>query len=172
MGNTGNAKSTSPHLHFGIYTFGGAIDPLPFVNREIRTPAKITAPLKSIYSWVRNNKAVKVYTAPAIDAATLVSIEPNMIMKVESATADWYKVSLPGGETGFIASGNVVQATTPIRKVTLKRPNALLDAPIADAARKTTVGAGQQLNVLGAYKNFFYVSNQNKTEGWIAKDVL
>lgn len=36
VGNTGNAKFTPPHLHFGIYTFGGAVDPFPFVNRTIK----------------------------------------------------------------------------------------------------------------------------------------
>ena len=29
VGNTGNAKGTPPHLHFGVYTTGGAINPLP-----------------------------------------------------------------------------------------------------------------------------------------------
>ena len=29
VGNTGNAKGTPPHLHFGVYTMGGAINPLP-----------------------------------------------------------------------------------------------------------------------------------------------
>lgn len=33
VGNTGNAKYTPPHLHFGVYTFNGAIDPLPFVGK-------------------------------------------------------------------------------------------------------------------------------------------
>lgn len=33
VGNTGNARSTPPHLHFGIYAMGsGPIDPLPFVK--------------------------------------------------------------------------------------------------------------------------------------------
>ncbi|MBA2302908.1 MAG: M23 family metallopeptidase [Acidobacteria bacterium] len=33
VGNTGNARSTPPHLHFGIYRRGeGPIDPLPFVQ--------------------------------------------------------------------------------------------------------------------------------------------
>ncbi len=31
VGNTGNAAATTPHLHFGIYARGGAIDPEPFV---------------------------------------------------------------------------------------------------------------------------------------------
>ncbi|WP_121665908.1 M23 family metallopeptidase [Mesonia aquimarina] len=33
VGNTGNAKTTPPHLHFGIYK-GGAINPLPFVYKS------------------------------------------------------------------------------------------------------------------------------------------
>jgi peptidoglycan LD-endopeptidase LytH len=33
VGNTGNARTTPPHLHFGIYAMGdGPIDPLPFVQ--------------------------------------------------------------------------------------------------------------------------------------------
>ncbi|MDF1506452.1 M23 family metallopeptidase, partial [Roseisolibacter sp. H3M3-2] len=33
VGNTGNARSTAPHLHFGVYRRGeGAIDPYPFVD--------------------------------------------------------------------------------------------------------------------------------------------
>jgi murein DD-endopeptidase MepM/ murein hydrolase activator NlpD len=33
VGNTGNARTTAPHLHFGIYGRGeGPIDPLPFVQ--------------------------------------------------------------------------------------------------------------------------------------------
>ena len=36
VGNTGNAKSTPPHLHFGIYGIQGAIDPLPLlVDRAV-----------------------------------------------------------------------------------------------------------------------------------------
>ena len=32
VGNTGNARATAPHLHFGIYRPGsGAVDPLPFI---------------------------------------------------------------------------------------------------------------------------------------------
>ena len=32
VGNTGNARSTAPHLHFGVYVRPeGAIDPLPFI---------------------------------------------------------------------------------------------------------------------------------------------
>ncbi|HEY4556382.1 MAG TPA: M23 family metallopeptidase, partial [Lysobacter sp.] len=29
VGDTGNARGTPPHLHYGIYTRDGAVDPLP-----------------------------------------------------------------------------------------------------------------------------------------------
>lgn len=32
VGTTGNAAGTAPHLHFGVYTRGGAIDPLPLLK--------------------------------------------------------------------------------------------------------------------------------------------
>ena len=31
VGTTGNAQGTPPHLHFGVYTFNGAINPLPLL---------------------------------------------------------------------------------------------------------------------------------------------
>ncbi|MEO6584615.1 MAG: M23 family metallopeptidase [Ferruginibacter sp.] len=41
VGNTGNARTTPSHLHFGIYTTNGAIDPLPYV----KTSPKISSPV-------------------------------------------------------------------------------------------------------------------------------
>jgi murein DD-endopeptidase MepM/ murein hydrolase activator NlpD len=32
VGTTGNAQGTPPHLHFGVYTFSGAINPLPLLT--------------------------------------------------------------------------------------------------------------------------------------------
>lgn len=45
VGTTGNAQGTPPHLHFGIYTFSGAINPLPLITDRpaptvTRTPSR------------------------------------------------------------------------------------------------------------------------------------
>jgi len=32
VGTTGNAAGAAPHLHFGVYAAGGAIDPLPLLQ--------------------------------------------------------------------------------------------------------------------------------------------
>ncbi len=39
VGTTGNAQGTPPHLHYGIYTAGGAINPYPLLAAPARTPA-------------------------------------------------------------------------------------------------------------------------------------
>jgi murein DD-endopeptidase MepM/ murein hydrolase activator NlpD len=41
VGTTGNAAGTPPHLHFGVWVFGGAINPLPLLNdRPTGTPTE------------------------------------------------------------------------------------------------------------------------------------
>jgi peptidoglycan LD-endopeptidase LytH len=35
VGTTGNAQGTPPHLHFGVYTLTGAINPLPLLTDRI-----------------------------------------------------------------------------------------------------------------------------------------
>ena len=41
VGSTGNADGTPPHLHFGVYTATGAINPLPLLtDRPQENPAK------------------------------------------------------------------------------------------------------------------------------------
>src|ERR1041384_6715212 len=35
VGKTGSAQGTPPHLHFGIYTFTGAINPLPLLTDRV-----------------------------------------------------------------------------------------------------------------------------------------
>ncbi len=35
VGTTGNAQGTPPHLHFGIYSFTGAINPLPLLTDRV-----------------------------------------------------------------------------------------------------------------------------------------
>ena len=37
VGTTGNAQGTPPHLHFGVYTSGGAINPLPLLVDRAQT---------------------------------------------------------------------------------------------------------------------------------------
>lgn len=172
MGNTGNARTTSPHLHFGIYTNSGAVDPLPFVNRVTRMPGKIIAPLNNLGNWVRSNKSTQLLTQPSVKAPEAFTLESYTLLKVEAATAGWYKVSLPGGEKGFIASSAVSSVSSPVRKGSLKNAQPLLAEPNGFAARKATLPPGASINIIANYRDFYYIQSGNREEGWISKKTL
>ena len=40
VGTTGNAQGTPPHLHFGVYTSSGAINPLPMLTDRLPPTAR------------------------------------------------------------------------------------------------------------------------------------
>jgi murein DD-endopeptidase MepM/ murein hydrolase activator NlpD len=46
VGNTGNARGTSPHLHFGIYTSAGAVNPFEFAFDDPPSSLRDTASLR------------------------------------------------------------------------------------------------------------------------------
>jgi len=46
VGTTGNAQGTPPHLHFGVYSSGGAINPLPMLTDRIPPTATRQEPFK------------------------------------------------------------------------------------------------------------------------------
>jgi murein DD-endopeptidase MepM/ murein hydrolase activator NlpD len=47
VGTTGNAQGTPPHLHFGVYTFNGAINPLPLLTDRAAPVLTKNKPTKS-----------------------------------------------------------------------------------------------------------------------------
>lgn len=171
VGNTGNARTTLPHLHFGIYTNSGAIDPLPFVNRVTKIPDKISAPTNNLNNWVRNNRTAKLYNSPSAKQQIL-TLQPNTLLKAEAATARFYKVLLPDGQEGFVASSDVSSVLLPVRNAVLKNEQALLDEPNNNAAKKTILAAGQPVNILAAYNDFYYIKDNRTEEGWILKKAL
>jgi len=57
VGTTGNAQGTPPHLHFGVYTSSGAINPLPLLtDRTIPITAKAKAAKPKAKRTVVNRK--------------------------------------------------------------------------------------------------------------------
>jgi len=53
VGNTGNARSTPPHLHFGIYS-NGPIDPIHFITETDTVPDRIAGDTLSSFQKRKN----------------------------------------------------------------------------------------------------------------------
>ncbi len=61
IGNTGNARFTASHLHFGIYTNNGPIDPLYFVNPLNKELPKLSVSPSHLNTWMRTGKRTRLY---------------------------------------------------------------------------------------------------------------
>ena len=140
MGKTGNAATTSPHLHFGIYTFGGAIDPLVFVNPVRKKPLPISVSLSSVGKLARSDgRTIKVYGEPSATPSNYITLSDNSLLRVQAASAGWYKVALPDGQKGYVQGSGVNDLNKPLKTVSISRELPLLDSPNPVAARKTVL---------------------------------
>lgn len=85
VGNTGNARTTPPHLHFGIYTWQGAVNPLPYVKYS----PKISSPVNA-------KKRAETAIAKKEDKSKPVKkIERKPEASVLASKYIWKKITLP-----------------------------------------------------------------------------
>ncbi|MCW3079779.1 M23 family metallopeptidase [Segetibacter sp.] len=110
VGNTGNAKHTPSHLHFGVYTSEGPVNPLPFVNRTIKTAPAVA--VKNLSGSLKLLKAQKT--------AQGVLVKANTELLPLAVNAKGYLAELP--------DGNIIQ--TPFTAVKV------LPQPIRQQAQK------------------------------------
>lgn len=167
MGNTGNAKNTPTHLHFGIYAFGGAVDPLPFIQYNRPAPKDINVSLSRINQYGRTGKASAVYAAPHENGVRLSGLEKNTMLRIKAATGAWYKVQLPDKVQGFVP-GNVVADAETLSIFTLPDTAALRDRPDTTAAVKSMLAKNSKVRILGTFKNYHYVSGDSRA-GWLLR---
>lgn len=104
VGNTGNARTTPPHLHFGIYkSYRGAINPLHFVyqtNVLETEPKKLdSTPHKLL---VKTNKA-NLRNKPTTSGSKILSIsKARDTLQFLGKTNEWYHIRTSANQASFI----------------------------------------------------------------------
>ncbi len=168
MGNTGNAKTTPPHLHFGIYTSTGAVDPLPFVNPRVIQPKSISVPTTNLNATLRSSRKTGLRGAPDEKATVLKLLDASTVVRAEAATSNWYKATLPDGSSGFVQGRDLASASPAIRKLKLvPQQLALLDAPHSGAPLKMMLDTGTSVNLLGRFQDYMLVEAGDAETGWV-----
>jgi murein DD-endopeptidase MepM/ murein hydrolase activator NlpD len=112
VGNTGNARTTRPHLHFGIYRRGrGPVDPFPFVRLVVSKPAAVRADTArlGLRSTIRGPRIVLRH-APSSSADSVVTALPGTVVRVIAASGTWYRVLGEDGVAGYLPARQVVPA--------------------------------------------------------------
>ncbi|NJD18472.1 MAG: hypothetical protein FIA95_04220, partial [Gemmatimonadetes bacterium] len=104
VGNTGNARTTAPHLHFGLYRRGeGPVDPAPFLRRPRGTLEALTADLGRLGGWVRPLEGeTALRSAPDPASPVLAEVGHQDPLRVWAGSGSWYRVRLAGGHEGYL----------------------------------------------------------------------
>ena len=84
VGNTGNARTTPPHLHFGVYRRGeGPVDPYWFVHRPRGIVPRLVADTTRLGRWIRPPaERTLLRTAPSLRADTAMVLPRHTAMRV------------------------------------------------------------------------------------------
>jgi hypothetical protein len=171
VGNTGNARTTVPHLHFGIYRSGqGALDPFPFVRRAAAATPPPTGPDRR-GEFVRLRTAAVLQPTPEAEkkrvspsSARLSKQLPLLVMGQQGKTL---RVQTPTGAVGYVAARDVVgAAATPLRRLSLPENTELLNQPITTAPAGGNLLARTSVLILGQSDKYSLVRGPLGETGW------
>ncbi len=164
MGNTGNAKTTPPHLHFGVYTSGGAIDPLPFIDPVVPPVPNINGDITKLNATMRTSKSAEISNRLPLQPTAM--LKQNTVARVLALTSNYYKIELPDGKTGYVSNKSLVD-TRPLKTLKITANNqSLLDYPNVNAGIKTSLAIGKTVNVIGVFEDFQLIASENIV-GWL-----
>ncbi len=168
VGNSGNARTTPPHLHFGVYARGkGPIDPYPFIHQPTRKPRAVRVALDNLGRWLRTKEdGASLRPQPGADPP-LHEIAKHTPVFVAAGASRSYRVALPSGIVGYVAESETEPLSDSIETVELSREARVLDRPARDAAVLQHIDAGTTIDVLARYGNYAWVDVGTPRPTWI-----
>ncbi|GAB3174162.1 M23 family metallopeptidase [Telluribacter humicola] len=169
VGNTGNAITTAPHLHFGIYGgWSGARNPLPYVDdRPERLPKLATT--KWLGDTARLAQKATVFRTSDLKER-LASLERHSVVWITGQTAKGYRVLLPDGTNGYIGSTTLQPIEGQITRRKLNTPLPLVAQPVGGAGTVRSLTGSETVEVLGYYEKYQLVRTEDGATGWLPEE--
>ncbi|MFY0592049.1 peptidoglycan DD-metalloendopeptidase family protein [Roseivirga sp.] len=166
VGNTGNARTTPPHLHFGIYK-NGATDPINHLRAAGNRLKPVTGDLSMLGQEVRINRS----TSMSVDAngKQTVSITKNQIARTIGTTATQFRIELPNGQEGYVRKSVISGLDRSLERLYASSDGTLLKSPDRRAFL-ADVEPNDQLYILGKNRDFWLVENDAGQKGWITNN--
>lgn len=101
VGNTGNARYTPPHLHFGIYK-NGPIDPYAFIVPEYNRPDSIIPDTVLLGKKIELLNDLILKSTMNLDADPVDTIKIGDIIRVAAVNHKYIRVTNEKGVMGFL----------------------------------------------------------------------
>jgi murein DD-endopeptidase MepM/ murein hydrolase activator NlpD/uncharacterized protein YraI len=166
VGNTGNAATTNPHLHFGIYKFAqGAVDPLLLVGRKksVNTYAPPIVELAPRWLSIKTEN-VNLRSGSSLKTTIVTSLMRGELLQVDSVTGDWLRVTTGNGTRGFVARALTEMPVESI--LTLTENYVTFSLPDDTAPVVGNFSAGDKLPTLGRFGSFAWVKMPGGVYAW------
>lgn len=167
VGNTGNARYTPSHLHFGIYQ-AGAKNPLNYVKTfddHGPSPA-IDTTINGVYETAV--KKVRLQSAPSKKAALLAELPMNTYVYIIAQSKEWYRVRLPNELEGFIEKKHI-RSQSKFNNAVVNVSSELRSSVGNDAVLTGFVVAGTTVERLASFEDYILIRTSDHAEGWIPK---
>ena len=168
IGNTGNARTTPPHLHLGIYARGeGPVDPRYFVYRLRSVLPRLTADTTRLGAWLRTpERGAELLSRPAKGDSTARELPGHVPVRVVAAMGDWYRVRLPDGATGYVVARSLESLARPLAVTTLGAGTRVLSAPKEERESVVREVGGVKAEVFAWFEGYALARIEGQT-GWI-----
>ncbi|MDF9799527.1 murein DD-endopeptidase MepM/ murein hydrolase activator NlpD [Catalinimonas alkaloidigena] len=169
VGNTGNARTTPPHLHFSIYKISrGAVDPYPFVHALLKEEQILAADPSEVGIAVRTSATLSnIRKGPTTDSEVIGRFPQYTWLNIEGKSNRWYRVALPDEQKGFIHDSLIEPLDEPTQQLELSEQDKFyFDNPYGSGAVRGDWIAGNT-EVLANYDSLLFVRTSEGHHGWI-----
>ncbi len=154
VGNSGNAITTSPHLHFGVYR-EGPVDPYNFVVTKRTRFKRELAKKDYVGQYLRTSHPSDMHLVnESNDQKQLIE---DQLLLVRGTTGMYYQVELPDGTSGHISYLDVELLSRPLRRRLAERSD-LLDVPTEAALVVTESSSLAEAKALALHGDYTLIS--------------
>ena len=168
VGNTGNARSTPPHLHFGVYRRGeGPIDPYNFIHQLPQDPPEIDVESGALGEWFRTAREGYLRSSHSARSPERANLPRHTMVRIMAGVGRWYRVQLPDGLTGFVIGNLVETADEAVGEAAVAAGQGLLEAPASTALIEDRLAVDGKLPVLGRFAQYLYVRRVDGPAVWL-----
>ncbi len=167
VGNSGNARTTSPHLHFGIYR-NGPVDPHPYIYEPDQPMPRIAVEAVTSGSWMRTRiDDSGIYAGPTRQSGPIQLLERYTSVHVLAAAASYYRVQLPDGTTGYIRGNQIEPETEPIEEFVLASSTPIQSIPSETAGAMGIEPPGKSILIRSRFGDYLRVTTDSGQTGWL-----